>query len=134
MLLYSYECYNIIYKGPMLSWNDFYASSGVNAWKVRTGKVDKYKKIFRHLLQEAKLPWFEEYAIVLFYNSRHDSDNACAGIKCLLDSFKTVEKKGVVLQKGYCHDDDKRYCKMTTAIYDKSLDHNEFKFSIIKIK
>lgn len=134
MLLRSYECYTIIYKGQALSWNDFYASSGKNAWKSRKSKIDKYHKIFDILIKEAKLPWFDEYAIVLFYRSKHDADNVLANVKGLQDALKQIERDGIIIQNGYCKDDSRKYCKMVTAIYDKSLEHNEFHFKIIKLK
>lgn len=97
--------------------------------------VDKYKSSFGWLIKEAKLPWLEEFALIIFYNSRHDCDNVVGGMgKCFLDALKQEEENGCVTKHGYCKDDSRNYCKMVTAVYDKTLENNTFKFQIIKIK
>ena len=130
MLLHSYESYTIIYKGAIYSNNDAQSK----AWQKRAGIVTKYKTMFGWLLKEAKLPWFEQFALVCYYNSRHDCDNISSTCKILIDSMKQIEKKGVITQKGYSTDDSKKYYKMLAILPDDSLDTNTFKFQLIKLK
>lgn len=135
LLLNNYEVFELIYKGPGLSWNDIYAGgAGKYGWKVRKTAVDKYKVIFNDLIQKAKLPWFQEYALVLQYHSRHDPDNVLCNSKILLDALKQEIVKGTIVKKGYCYDDGPEFCKMVTAVYDDRLPNNTFIFKIIKIK
>lgn len=130
MLLYSFECYTINYKGPIYSNNDAQSK----AWQKKAGIVSKYKTMFGWLLKEAKLPWFEEFALVIHYNSRHDPDNISSFAKIFTDAFKQVEKKGEIVQKGYVADDSKKYFKLLAIVPDDSLDTNSFKFQLIKLK
>jgi len=126
--------YTIVYKGQGVSWNEIYGSSGKNAWKVRKTLVDKYKKIFTILLLEAKLPWFEEYDLTLFYNSRQDPDNASCSIKMFADAFKQDRLGDTILKKGWVYDDSKKYCKGVHIIPDETLENNTFKFVLTKLK
>jgi hypothetical protein len=135
LMMNSFDVYEVTYKGQGLGWNEFYAGGGGRAgWRVRKAKVDKYHKIFDVLIREAKLPWFDEYAIVLQYRSKHDPDNVLALGKCFLDVLKQDMVAGKIVRKGYCTDDSTKYCKMVTSVYDSKLAVNEFIFKIIKIK
>lgn len=126
--------YTILYQGQGISWNDIYANSGKNAWKIRKSLVDKYKKIFTILILEAKLPWMDEYEVTLLYNSKQDVDNTGAAVKILLDSLKQKREGGIVTQRGWVYDDSKKYCKGIHLIPDESLENNTFKFIIKKLK
>jgi hypothetical protein len=121
ILLKSYDTYSFFYKGKGVSWNDIYGS---NNWRVRKTIVDKYKTSFGWIIKEADLPQMEEFALIVNYNSRHDADNVgCMGKICL-DALKGK----------YVEDDSPKHLKMFCIIYDKSLEKNNFKFTIIKIK
>jgi hypothetical protein len=126
--------FTIVYQGQGISWNDIYANSGKNAWKIRKSLVDKYKKIFTILILEAKLPWMDEYEVALFYNSRHDLDNCGAMSKILVDVLKQKREGGIVTQRGWVYDDSKKYYKKLTIAPDESLENNTFKFIIKKLK
>jgi len=126
--------YTITYEGQGLSWNDIYANSGKNAWKIRKSLVDKYKKIFTILLLEAKMSWLEAFDLTIEYNSRHDCDNVgCMG-KTLVDAMKQEREGDTVIRKGWVYDDSKKYFKGFHILVNESLENNTFKFIIKKLK
>lgn len=130
LLLRSFETHEIIYKGPIYSNNDAQSKH----WRKKASLVKKYKIIFRHLILAAKLPWFEEFALVVYFNSRHDTDNISSTAKIFVDCLRQRELKGKIIQKGYVKDDSKKYYKMLAILPDDSLKKHEFKFKLIKIK
>lgn len=130
LVLRSFETYTILYKGDIYSNNDAQSK----AWQKKAGIVKRYKTMFGWLLKEAKLPWFEQFGLVVFYNSRHDTDNVGSFCKIFIDAFKQVENKGKIVQKGYVNDDSKKHYKMLSVLPDDTLEPNQFKFILIKIK
>ena len=125
-LLKLFNTYSVIYQGVGVSNNQFYSgASGRNAWRVRAGIKDKYGKIFTTLLLASKIPKMQEYALLIFYNNKQDSDNVVGGtVKLFLDSFKMK----------WAPDDSPKYCKLVAGIYDPTLTKGTMEFIIIKLK
>jgi hypothetical protein len=127
-----YPIYVVRYTGKAVSGNDFYAGgNGKNAWAMRSGIKAKYTKIFYYHLKEAKIPRLKKYALLLFFNSRHDVGNLSAMEKVFSDVLKDDPKKGY---KGYVEDDSKDHNDFIAFCFDPTIPHNTFEFYIIKIK
>lgn len=122
-LLKLFTTYTVTYQGEGVSNNKFYAGgSGQNGWRVRAGIKAKYSKIFGWLVKP--VPKLEQIAVILFFKSKHDSDNVVALTKLMLDSLK--EQK--------IADDNTKCVPFTGQCYDPTLPHNTFEFHIIKLK
>jgi len=109
--------YSILYKGPLLSSNKFYA--GIH-WRQRTKLKEDYALIFNSLLVKAKVKKFEEFSLIMKFNSRHDVDNVTATAKIFIDTLKGK----------YVDDDTKEYFKSLSIIYDPTLEKNSALFEI----
>lgn len=120
LLLHSFETYTITYKGDIYTNNDAQSMH----WRTKGPIVSKYKLVFKDLARQAKLPWFDEFGLIVHYNSRHDADNISSFAKIAVDAMK----------KKYFKDDSKAYYKLFAVLPDPSLDKKEFKFTLIKIK
>lgn len=126
--------YTVEYNGPGISNNLFYAGgAGKNGWRVRSGIKSKYTKIFSKLLMESEIPWMDEYSLIIFFNSRMDSDNVSASAKVFLDTLKQERLKGKIIKKGWVYDDSSDYCKMVSMIPDKSLKPNTYQFVLLHL-
>lgn len=125
-----HEHYKITYTGQIVSHNDIYGS---NNWRVRKTIVDKYKKIFGYLFKEAKMPWFEQFGLVIHFNSKHDTDNISELGKLALDVFKEKREKGIIVQKGHVHDDTKKHSRLFCIVPDETLPINTAVLTFIKI-
>jgi len=125
-LLKLFKTYKVVYTGQGVSNNQFYSgASGRNAWRVRAGIKDKYSKIFLILLLAAKIPKIAEYGLIVFYNSKMDTDNVLGGtVKLFADALKT---KWVI-------DDSPKYCKFVVGAFDPTLPKNTTEFNIVVIK
>lgn len=114
-----FDSYTIRYEGAGISNNEFYAGKH---WTVRAGIKKKYAKIFSWLIK-GKAKKYDTIGMVLFYNSRHDTDNVVSLQKLLIDSLKGK----------YIKDDSTKYMKFTAQVFDPTLPHNTFEFVIIKL-
>lgn len=122
--------YTVVYQGKGVSSNDFYEQKH---WGTRLALKHKFEKIFQVHLLKVRLPKIDQYAVVLFYNSRHDPDNCGGFLKIFLDTLKEKRLKGKLIKKGYVIDDSSKYCKGTMQIFDSTLPTNTFEFQIIEI-
>lgn len=123
--------YTVSYQGQGVSNNKFYSAQD---WRIRHGIKTKYGKIFSYLLMAEKLPWMDEYMMLIFYNSRHDADNVSAMGKLMLDCLKEEREAGQIVKKGWVYDDSKEYLKGFAVFPDNSLKSNTFEFVILHIK
>lgn len=122
----------ITYQGKGVSLNKFYSQGH---WGTRSAIKKKYRAIFDQLFHESKdLIWMEEYALIIFYNSRHDLDNVTGMEKVFMDALKQeTDKSGIVVRHGYVKDDDKRYYKGMVIVPDPELPMNTFEFNILDL-
>jgi hypothetical protein len=118
-LLKLFTTYTVVYQGEGVSNNKFYAATN---WRVRSGIKAKYSKIFGWLIKP--VPKLEKIALVLFFNSKHDTDNCSGMIKTFLDELK----------QSKIPEDNKKHVVLTCNVYDPTLAHNTFEFIIIKLK
>jgi len=110
--------FKITFNGDITSANKLWSSPH---WSARSATKNKYSKIFKVLLLEAKVKKLEEFSLFIFYSTKHDCDNlSCIG-KILVDTMKGV----------YVPDDDSRYYKSTHTIFDKSLPKGTVEFHIV---
>lgn len=125
-LLKLFTTYTVIYQGVGVSNNKFYAGGASDkGWAVRAGLKNKYAKIFKWLLIEAKIPKMQEYAIIMFYRNTQDGDNVIGGTgKVFQDVLKTQ----------WVPDDNYKTCKLVAALYDPTLPNKTIEFKIIKLK
>lgn len=114
-----FDSYTIRYEGQGVSNNEFYAGKH---WTVRAGIKNKYAKIFGWLAK-SKAKKFDEIGCVLFFNSRHDTDNVTALQKLAIDTLKGK----------YIVDDSTKYLKFTAQVFDPTLPKNTFEFIIINL-
>jgi len=112
--------YEIIYSGPGVSLNKWYAS---NHWKKRHQAKNKYKEIFSGLFLEAGMhlgPQMNCFSVHLEYRSTMDVDNTIAMVKIAVDTMK-----------GMCVPEDNRnHFKRVTLEYNPQLKHNTYIFRI----
>lgn len=109
--------YSILYKGPLVSSNKFYA--GVH-WTQRAKLKDDYALVFNDLLKKAKVKKFTEFSLTMRFNSRHDVDNVVATAKIFIDTLKGK----------YVEDDTKAFFKKLSVLYDSTLEKNSAIFEI----
>lgn len=120
----------IEYKGQGVSLNKFYSQGH---WSTRNNIKNKYKKIFRTLfLQSKDLQWMNRYSLIIFFNSRHDTDNVVGMCKVFMDSLKQEIVDDEVVYKGYVFDDNKKYFRGLFIVPDESLPNNTFQYYLIE--
>jgi hypothetical protein len=108
------------YQGEMLSLNKFYSAGH---WSTRHNAKGKFKNKFAPIIAPAiDKYFFDEYFMVIFYNSNLDVDNVIGMEKVLVD-----ELKGQVVVN-----DSKRYYKGLVILYDKTLPKNTIEFTLIE--
>lgn len=76
------------YDGDVFSLNDLYSQKH---WGARSATKNKYRKLFSALVEQAKEFSFEKYALITFYNTRHDVDNITGMTKIFIDTIKKNE-------------------------------------------
>lgn len=113
--------YEIVYKGKIISLNDFYSGSH---WSKRSKAKVHYRDIFSILFIEAKLKWIDKFRLDVRYNSRHDVDNTIGICKIFVDTMKGK----------YIKEDNKKHYKGLSIIYDETLKSNTFIFTITQLK
>lgn len=117
------DSYTLRYKGKGVSLNNFYSAGH---WSKRHSLKKKFTPIFKDIFdKKLKGEFLNEFALVIFYNSRHDPDNVTGLEKLFMDSLRSF---------GYVTDDSKKYYKLFCVIPDESLETNEFNFLLIKLK
>lgn len=124
----------ITYTGKGVSLNKFYKQGH---WKTRSDMKNKYTAIFDELFKESKdLSWMNSFYLLIFYNSRHDTDNVVGMSKVFVDSLKKEvnPKTGEVIRAGYIQDDNKNFYKGLALFPDSTLPHNTFEFLILEPK
>lgn len=119
--------WEITYKGPGISLNDFYSQGH---WHKRVGIKNKYSAIFRDLIEKAGVEKLDQYSLLCIYNSRHDPSNISGMIKLFEDTLAGNKSR---VKKTFRYtpligDDSKKYCKGIHIVPDLSLKINTFKF------
>lgn len=112
------------YVGKGVSLNDYYSQGH---WSSRNSIKNKYSKVAKTIIEESGLKEGEvvdKFAMIIFYNSRHDPDNVAGFEKIVTDELKT---------RGNIQDDSRHYYKLFAVIPDMSLPMNTFNFSFINI-
>lgn len=113
--------HKIVYKGRGVSTNDYYNSGH---WSNRHRLKKKYLELLYPILaEELSGKKLDKFGIVMFYNSRHDTDNVVGFEKLFLD---IINKDLDVIKE-----DNKKHYRMLTVIPDESLDTNTFEFHLL---
>lgn len=122
----------ITYQGKGVSLNKFYSQGH---WGTRSAIKKKFRKIFDELFVESKdLVWMDQFALVIYYNSRHDLDNVVGMEKVFMDALKReTDKQGRLIRKGYVEDDNKKFYKGMVILPDTDLPTNTFEFHLIDL-
>ena len=77
--------YKIDYTGEVVSFNSVYSGGH---WSKRSGIKNSYNKIFSVLLAEANVKPMKEMSLVVFFNTKHDTDNLGYILKMIVDTMK----------------------------------------------
>lgn len=122
----------ITFKGKGVSLNAFYSQGH---WQTRSSLKKKYRALFDDLFTKSeKLKWMDKFALVVFYNSRHDLDNVVGMEKVFVDALKREKlPDGTVIRPGYILDDSKRFYKGMAIIPDPTLDMDTFEFLLLDL-
>ena len=114
-----FDCiYPIVYSGKGVSLNQYYSGGH---WSYRSKLKNKYKEIFEELLSSYDIKPMEQFSLVVFFNSRHDTDNVTGLTKLFIDTLKGV----------YIEDDNKKYFRFYGVVPDEKLPTNTFEFYLI---
>lgn len=124
------KVYNITYQGKAFSLNALYTQGH---WKSRNDIKDVYGTLFNDLIAKSKIEKMEEYSMIIFFNSSHDTDNVAGMAKVFVDVLtggngKKKEKK----YNQLVPDDSKHHYKFFGICPDLTLKHNTFEFMLIK--
>lgn len=111
------QSYSIEYKGEIVSTNEFKGKH----WREYKPKVDRIKKVFWALINNAKLPKFEMIALSVRYWSRHDVDNVSATSKIFVDQLVSSNR---------LPSDKKKHWRKIAIEADETLSHNTIIFEI----
>lgn len=108
------------YSGDGLSLNKFYSQGH---WRTRQNIKNEYKEIFDKIIESAigKI-FFENFYIVIFYNSRHDCDNVIGMEKIFTDCLKGKIIPG----------DSRVNYKGVMIFFDPTLPKNTFEFVLVE--
>lgn len=116
------DIYSFRYIGRGVSLNQYYSQQH---WTQRARIKKEYAKIAEEfispVLERGEL--IERFAMVIFYNSKHDPDNVSGFEKVVMDGLK---------ERGNIIDDSKKYYRLFAVIPNDELQHNEFIFQLIK--
>ena len=110
------------YSGAGVSNNQYYKSSH---WTQRNKLVNEYHEIILDFIGD-KLDGkdLDKFGLLLFYNSRHDTDNIVGFGKIFVD---VLNKELNVIKE-----DNKHHYKVCMTAPDLDLPHNTFEFLLIE--
>ncbi len=111
--------YKITYCGKGVSLNQYYTSGH---WATRAKLKNKYKEIFLKLLDEADVVPMKKFVIIIFFNSRHDTNNVVGLEKIFSDTLK---------EQDYIIDDNKKLYRGLMIFPDENLENNTFEFNVL---
>lgn len=111
--------FNLKYSGEVFSLNDLYKQGH---WSKRSNLKKKYANIFIKLAEESNLKFCNKFIIVVFFNTRHDTDNLVGFTKVFVDTMKN---------HGYAKDDDKRFYRGLCIFPDETLKPGEVQILIL---
>lgn len=116
------EIHRFSYQGKGVSNNQYYNS---NHWYARKKIIDEYHEIILGFIGD-KLDGkkLDSFGLLLFYNSRHDTDNTIGFSKIFVD---VLNKKLNVIEE-----DNKYNYKLCMSSPDLDLPHNTFEFVLIE--
>jgi hypothetical protein len=110
------------YQGEGVSLNKFYAQGH---WRTRQQIKEKYKAIFDEIIDPyLDKIYFDNFYMLIFYNSRHDCDNVVGMEKIFMDCLKDKLVKG----------DSRVNYKGMMIFYDVTIPKNTFEFILIEGK
>jgi len=110
--------YRITYCGKGVSLNQYYTAKH---WTTRAKLKNTYKDIFVDLLSKSDIAPMTKFVIVLFFNSRHDTNNVIGLEKIFSDTLK---------EQGYIVDDNKKFYRGLMIFPDEDLKMNTFEFNV----
>ncbi len=111
--------YKLTYCGKGVSLNQYYSGGH---WSKRAKLKNTYKEIFLNLLDNIKISKMDKFVLVMFFNSRHDTDNVIGLEKLFVDTLK---------EGGYIIDDNKKFFRGLMIFPDETLENNTFEFNIL---
>jgi hypothetical protein len=116
---YLKNIYEIVHKGQVFSLNDLYSQAH---WSKRKKLKDNFSNLFLSLMNEGNIKFMKQFYLIVFYNTRHDTDNIVGMAKVFVDTMKD----------NFVSDDDKRHYKGLCIFPDSTLNNNTVEFLIIE--
>ena len=107
------------YSGKVFSLNDLYKQGH---WSIRSKLKNEFKEIFTDVMIKAKVKKMNNFYLILFFNTRHDTDNMVGMTKVFADTMKGV----------YVKDDTKDYYKGLCIFPDPTLKHGNIEIILVE--
>jgi len=109
------------YQGQGVSTNDYYNSGG---WWKRNKLKNDYKPIIVDLIKDSLLgKKLDQFGLIIFFNSRHDTDNVIGFGKIFVDVLK--DELDILVE------DNRHKYKLCACVPDLTLPMNTFEFIVI---
>ncbi len=113
------KIWSLDYSGKIFSLNDLYKQGH---WAIRSNLKNKYKKEFLSLLAKYEVEPCKKFYLIVFYNTRHDTDNIVGFTKVFVDSMKDI----------LIPDDGKKYYRGLCIFPDESLPKGHLEILIVR--